>query len=712
MKTKYNWDTDEGDWDSPSVPPTPRPKRKRRAFIALVGLVIIAISLGLALFDRRLASREEIVRQNILAAHRTWEQAVLSGDSELFVSLLVRDDLKWFQSQRRLLISNLLLDRTQLGLSLIGPLTPAFEVLLDSNWRRAEVSFPLKYSYSSDGSEHDVTLLQTNLMQIRGNRWQIAIPGEPYWGDVRSEGFGRLFVTYPERDANLVRRLANDLSRAIDALCRENQTGRECAMDGQVPVVFDTDPESLLSMGNSTSPAIIGRAFILPSPSLVGIPVDEAAYEALYNGYTSRIIDALRNNLALPIPLPNQNIAALCSRSIEEGFTLFSYNPSTDSWTPQSEPRRFSSIQPLPDDSGLILRAGFPGVGVSHLELFLHRGGVETPLIKEGVTGSAARLNGILSNQDPGGLLISTVDGTTGGRSYQLLPLDSCEDGQCDLKPLEGYPIWSPQGHLSLILVQSELYLGDKEGVPTRRVGRAFSPFWVSDEVFGYIRLLGNETNESPEMELVLSSAIRTEEKTLVQSADFSRWVKPGYTGAFRMLYAASSPSDPNFIYVAGSPVASEGDKFYIVRLELQGDEADLLADTNVKTSEVVVALDDMPVGNPATLTPTGYLPFSITPDGRYLVTVRFADSVTGTWHISIHDVERKRTQIMNVNFPGYPYPFPFMDWSGDGNWLLLIDKGFLRLVAPAYDYDRVVTHEFDVCRYPAWINRPSVAHE
>lgn len=706
MKPNYSWETDEeGEWELTSPTPTAPGRNPRRMFFVLLVLVVVTIALISNLFERRLAAREAIVRQNVIAAHRTWEQAVARQDLELFSSLISRSDADWYQSQRRLLMSGRVIDRGQFDLTLTPAFVDQFEVVLDSNWRQAELRFPQQYVVGDGDEKQSIILDQTYVYHIRGSRWQVASPSVTFWGDTRTREFGSLLVTYAERDAAVVEKMAGDLAGEIDRLCAQHSEVRECSTDGGIPIVFETDPESLLALGDPDTPVLQGRTFLLPTPTLVGLPIDDEGYKALYDGYTGRIVRTLRNDLALPVPLPDQELAVLCFPSYEEGLSLFSYQPRSDTWTQQSEPKRFSSIQALRDDSAVVLRAGFPGVEIAHLELVLKRGGEEVSLFKEGTTELSARLDGIPIRPQNDSLLLSSVQGSTGLTSYRLLPLESCNDGACDVRPLDGFPLWSPRGDRSLVLVGSELYVGDEEGVPNRYVGRAFSPFWMTDDEFGYVRLRGNTTNESPDMELVLYSVETGQERLLIKSADLLDQVEAGLEGAFRIMYVTASPTDPNLIFLAGTPVRGGGGRFYVLRLQLQADTSITSDNVPLIRSEVILALDDLPVGDPSTLTPTGYPPFSITADGRKLMVFRFADPVTNTWVLYLYDVAGGDTQVRTLNYPIYPAPFPFYDWSADGNWLLLVDNGFLRLVAPDYDYERIITHDFAACRYPAWID-------
>lgn len=713
MKSNYSWETeDENDWEPAPAPEQAPARNNSRAFILLVAGVAAACLLILLILDRRLEEREDIVRQNVIAARRTWEQAVARQDLELFSALISREHADWYQSQRRLLMSGRILNRESFGLERL-PVEPDYlDVDVNTNWRQAELTFPQQYRAAGREASTPVILLQTQTYELVGNRWQLARPSDSFWGDDIQEEVGLLRLYYPERDADIVERLATDLAAEMAVICDPFEAVPECEPESSIPIRFATDPESLLALGDINTPVLSGRTIVLPAPSLVGLPADEPAYHALYDGYTQRIRLMLQNNLAMPLPLPEQDVVALCFPAFDQGLTLFAYHPQTDQWSEQSEPRRFSFVQALPNDSALILRAGFPGIEIAHLELVLRRQGRETQLFKEGTTEMSARFNGILDRPESDSLLLSSIQGSTGIIDYRILPLETCADGTCEVNPLEGFPLWSPGGDKTLILDGSELIIGDSQGAPEISVGRAFSPFWLTDDTFGFVRLLGSSIDESPDMELVLRSVSSGQEQLLTKSADLLRQFDSADTGAFRILFITASPKDPNLLFLAGTPVRGDGGRFFVIKIQLEGSTEPLESHLVISRVEVILALDDLPVGDPTTLTPTGYPPFMVTPDGRRLMVVRFADPVTNTWVLYLYNIEDRETKVITLNYPVYPAPFPFYDWSADGNWLLLVDNGFLRLIAPDYDYERIVTHDFAACRYPAWVHRAALLTE
>jgi voltage-gated potassium channel Kch len=50
--------------------------------------------------------------------------------------------------------------------------------------------------------------------------------------------------------------------------------------------------------------------------------------------------------------------------------------------------------------------------------------------------------------------------------------------------------------------------------------------------------------------------------------------------------------------------------------------------------------------------------------------------------------------------------PFVLAAWrTRRCRWLILVDDNFLRLVAPAYNYERLITHDLKACSQVAWVN-------
>lgn len=702
MKSGYSWRDEEGDdWTPDNEDGPPAPGDRRRALLLVVALAGVLFILLFLLAGRRLDEREAAVVANVRAAQATWAYAVGGDDLELFTTLLWRGESDWFMTQRRLFMAGRALRRDALGLEGMPDEVVPVQVNLDPNWRRAEAAF--KSRYRLPGTGESVWLRQTQVFRLSGERWQFAPPDERYWGELREAHTRHLSLSYPERDEPFARRFAADMERDMEALCGSGDAGCDA---GPIAVDFSTDGESLLALTDVATPALRGRVFVLPAPSLVGLPEDEAAYMALYDGYAARILATVRNNLTLPVALPEQTVALLCSPEAGQQFGLYDLDPASGRWMRQETQQLYRSLQGLPDDSGIILRAGFPGTNVNQLDLTLRRGALETPLLAEEDALYMARLAGIVTRrQKPEELLLSTTHRLTGATTYRLLALDDCAGGVCEPEDLPGFPLWSPDGSRSLVFAGADLFLGDENARPGIPLGRAFSPFWLTAETFGYVRLL-SDSDQRPEMEIVLQSATTGIIQPIVRARDLLPHFDAAGDGALRLQYVANGQGNSNVLYVAATPVAPGGEvRFYVVRLRLEGDAVDPSTMT-LAEADIIVALDDLPVGDPSLLLPTGYPPFAISPGGRWLVVVQFVDPITDTWRLFLHDTRSGATQQLDVTYPAYPARFPFYDWSEDGQWIVLVDRGYLRLVAPAYDYERIVPHDLTECRYPAWVDR------
>jgi hypothetical protein len=717
MKTLYQWQTeDEHTWDSePDLQPAKLPHNRNRSLLFISILLLGAVVLLLIFLHRRAVTREEIVVRDVIATSSTLEQAITRNDVELFTNLLSRDDLNWFMSQRRLFLSDRMTGRDALGLKNYSTFQSAsHSVELNADWREAKVSLIRNYEYASpEGSTQIVSLEQTYYFRLKGVHWLYASPGDDYWGEERILSTEHLYVSYPSRDEAIVRRIVYDLEASIADLCVQSEVQGQanmidrCGIEYPIALEFDASADSLIRLVDPIQPALFGRTFTLPAPSLVGLPTNEISYQALFRGYTDRILTLMKNNLEAPIPLPEQTIAALCFPSSGAGLSLFTYDPSMNSWTQENTDRRYNYLQPLANDDGLILRGGFPGTNIGRLQLAYRQDDQELLLFEDGNTELSARLVGITSRPQDDLIIIRYSRGNTGRTIYEMLRLQECLGGNCAPEEVAGFPVWSPTGELTLITQDSDLnlYLGDDQGHLIEPVGRAFNPFWLNSDTFGYIRLLGNDGQGSPEMELVLQTVSSDITVPLISSRDLLQLLDPNATGSMRIQHVAAIPPDGKSLFLAGSSVGIENRRFFLIKLTLEGRIDPLTKDTTLAQLEIIEEGNSSPVGDPLVFTPTGYRPFSITKDGRKILTVYFDDPVMSRWLLRLYDIERDETQVINLNFPRYPAPFPYYDWSGDNQWLLLVDNGYLRLVAPDYGYERLITHGFAACRYAGWIN-------
>lgn len=98
--------------------------------------------------------------------------------------------------------------------------------------------------------------------------------------------------------------------------------------------------------------------------------------------------------------------------------------------------------------------------------------------------------------------------------------------------------------------------------------------------------------------------------------------------------------------------------------------------------------------------------------DGRYLITTQI--STGSIWSLNRYDIARKQTETLfqydvAAASPLLLYPAwgTTLDWSEDGQWLLIFRDGFLILLAPDYNYKQVIVPDAPGCFDAAWVNNP-----
>ena len=218
MTDRFSWQTDdEGNWVQPSVPPS---RRHRWSLVLFACFVVFGLGYGIYRFSlRQIEQREQIVKTEIRAAHTTWLQAVDGQDLELLTMLSTRRDSEWYATQRRLLTSGRLLDRSVLGLSLSERPSAETEIVLSPDMAEAEMHFPEAYTVGDGSNELPIVLEQTAVYEKKGSTWAQRPLTDDEWGATRQVVSPRTVVTFPERDEAIVGRIASDLGRELGTVC-------------------------------------------------------------------------------------------------------------------------------------------------------------------------------------------------------------------------------------------------------------------------------------------------------------------------------------------------------------------------------------------------------------------------------------------------------------------------------------------------------------
>jgi hypothetical protein len=294
MTHQFDWQTEEDiDWDAlPNIPEAPRrraPINSRRLLLALT-LTAVLLLVGGWRFRRLVQEGLTAVEKDISASFNIYNRAAIAQDDELLQTVISGANSKWTFTRLEMVSEDMIFNRAPFSLYLQDAgATEVVSLTTDETLTAAELVSEHEYIYiQPDGLETEVRLRQTAVIRKGENRWLVARPERGYWGGWQTENGAFISLTYPEKDAELARRLLPDLETAVSTLCKFDSY--PCPHGQTVHVRFDTDPQSLLKTADPGWMMRPQRTLNLPTPTLVGLPVDSAGYEAIMTGYAAFII--------------------------------------------------------------------------------------------------------------------------------------------------------------------------------------------------------------------------------------------------------------------------------------------------------------------------------------------------------------------------------------------------------------------------------------
>ncbi|HFE66178.1 MAG TPA: hypothetical protein ENJ93_02855 [Chloroflexi bacterium] len=671
----------------------------------------------------------------VIAAHRLLQTAVAAQDSEL-ISASFFPNAAWQQTQAELRQRSLFWNRASLGLWLD---TTQFDpdgaadtaVAFSPDLSQAILTYNLPYATEdAAGNLTRFPLQGTAVYRQVNDAWLQAPYPADFWGDTVRYDLDNFSLLAPERDEEIGRRLAQDLRQIFGALCQLD--GLTCPPDFQVELQLSREPDSLLALNQdyrarTRYSSEDGRVFvmILPTPTLVGRPLDEAGYQALYRGYAAQMaarliasIDSdccflgLSQSSALvlylrdlglqpprapeyqpyelaappPIPLPQQDIVALCR---DDAFAILRYDGDTAVWQ-----QEFAS-----QDGYILQMMGLGGEGiltvVSPLEdefevtLWWVRQGQAVPLLfADDLPRYLLDVRPFSDEADGRYVLFFNTDTAfaENGLDWALLDEANCDDTGCPLTPLERWPQFSPDGRYSLVWQYqpdgtSRWSLGDGAGNPTQPLPDVFSIVWLDGEAFAYVAAgeplpklrvvrvgVDGRVAETKEinLEAVLDAAASESETEWYVQTILSDPQQPDY------LYALLQDS---LYFYPDTPGVSPS---LVVRYDWQEDTAVRLP---VSGEKELVGVNDMQV------------------NGRYL-TLSGLDGARSVLYL--YDLDTAQAIEYDLSAPHTP-----TGWSADGQWLLIPQGTSLRLVAPSIGYEKQIFHDLTACDTAVWVESP-----
>lgn len=307
MSEKFDWQTEEEVvWDDLSPQKEETAASWRPSWLA-VSLVVVVLSLAVAVVyrqvEQQVADATTAVKREVLATHKLVQTAAARGDGELFYSVLSGRDRRWTETQERLVARGLFVERDAFGLRMADAGTPEevdlaqVVITLSPDLNAAEVLFPQPFVIDAgDGVTETVTLQQTAVYRQGPRGWLYSPPLPEFWGEEAQSQGDYLTLVYPEREQVVAERLAADLDDTLAQMCR-SLADINCPQDLHVRLRLETDPQTLVATADPETIINGGLRLDLPTPTLVGLPLDEAGYQALTRGYAVNVVSAVITDL-------------------------------------------------------------------------------------------------------------------------------------------------------------------------------------------------------------------------------------------------------------------------------------------------------------------------------------------------------------------------------------------------------------------------------
>jgi hypothetical protein len=294
----FDWQTDEDEkeWEpEQTLVVASRRSGRRWVLVFLVGVAVLLAAVALyRRFNQQVETVTRAAEQDVLDSYQLLRQAAEQQDRELFFLVLSGLDPAWTNNQQDLLESNLLFDRSPLGLTAVPDGSEVISVSVSPELASAELVYEQHYLVDAgDTLSQTVSLRQTAVFRHGGGRWLYAPPEADFWGNPVAMEREQVSLLAPGLDEEIAGRLADDLAEAIAEVCTlVTASQMDCP---HLTIYFDTNPTSVLA---TLEPAWLlqsGHVMTLPTPSLVGLPTDEAGYQALRQGYTLPAVARLFN---------------------------------------------------------------------------------------------------------------------------------------------------------------------------------------------------------------------------------------------------------------------------------------------------------------------------------------------------------------------------------------------------------------------------------
>lgn len=293
----FNWQTEEEVEASKPAADVSQTSRGPRLFVLL--LLVGAVLVLLWLLNRQARVGTQQIESDLLASYVVMMDAARQDDAELFIYFLSGRDALWVSAWERVVAEGAYHERPSLGLTWLpadDPAAAVTQITFNPQYDAAELVAEQTYSYDiGRGLTETVRLQQTAVFRRGRDRWLFSPPDETFWGPEQTVTGAHLSVQVSERDLTIARRLMTDLDEVLTAVCANPLF--DCPPDFNLDVSLETDPV-VLSPNYKSMVYVAGRWSVrLPTPSLIGLPQDEAGYQALRRGYGVLLVNPVLRQL-------------------------------------------------------------------------------------------------------------------------------------------------------------------------------------------------------------------------------------------------------------------------------------------------------------------------------------------------------------------------------------------------------------------------------
>jgi hypothetical protein len=294
MTQQFSWYTEDqdprGSDEVPSPPQERQPKPAHRMrVLATIALLLIGVSWALLRqIGQRVDAAADTLAGEVGSSFAVLARAVTQKDAELLDTILSGQDRAWIDVQQDLLAEGLHFDRYPVGIEAETVIPEVVAIIPSPDLKEAEIT--VAGQYRSIGMR-SATLQQSLRFQRDQTGWRLSPHRNEFWGAWETAQGRFVTAIFRERDSAVGHRLAKDLDAQVDAVCTE-LADMKCPEDLSVSIRLAPEPASMLAVMDDRRDWSSRTRLNLPTPSLIGLPVDEDGYQLLLRSYARPIVAA------------------------------------------------------------------------------------------------------------------------------------------------------------------------------------------------------------------------------------------------------------------------------------------------------------------------------------------------------------------------------------------------------------------------------------